>query len=114
MEFLTKEYLEGEVNVIDTKERLTTETSDDLKILIKELVDNGKFKIVINLENTKYMDSSGLGAIVSKIAVTRSNKGDIRLAAVQEFVKGLLELTHINKILKCYDNVNMAVNSFKE
>ena len=60
------------------------------------------------------MDSSGLGAIVSKIAVTRSNNGDIRLAAVQKYIDYLLNLTHLNKILQIYPNIEDAVESFNQ
>jgi len=102
----------GDVTVIDIPQRLTSDTSDTLKKLLKELVEEEKFKIVMNLEHTDYMDSSGLGAIVSKIASTRSHKGDIRLAKPKKYVINLLELTHIDQIVKIFDDINQAVESF--
>ena len=103
---------EGEVKVINIPERLTSDTSDSLKKLLKELVDDGHYKIVMDLDKTNYMDSSGLGAIVSKIAVTRSKNGDIHLANPKKYVINLLELTHIDQIIKIYNNRNEAINSF--
>ena len=103
---------EKDIVIIDIPHRLTTETSDVLKKKLKELVDKDHNKIVMNLQGTAYMDSSGLGAIVSKIAATRSKKGDIRLAEAKEYVLNLLELTHIDQIIKIYDNVNEAVEIF--
>jgi anti-sigma B factor antagonist len=114
MNFPIHEMDGGEVIVIDIPRRLTSEISGELKQLMKELIEQGKYKIVMNLEKTKYMDSSGLGAIVSKIAATRSKKGDIRLAAPQQTIIDLLELTHINQIVKVFSSVEEAVNSFKE
>ncbi len=114
MNFETHFHEENGVVVIDIPRRLTSEISDALKKLMKELIEQGKYKLVMNLEKTRYMDSSGLGAIVSKIAATRSHGGDIRLAAPQQTIIDLLELTHINQIVKIFANTEEAVKSFKE
>jgi len=103
---------EKDIIIIDIPHRLTTDTSDELKKLLKELVEKNQNKLVMNLAETAYMDSSGLGAIVSKIAATRASKGDIRLAEPKDYVLNLLELTHIDQIIKIYDNVDAAVQSY--
>jgi anti-sigma B factor antagonist len=112
MNFKAIESADGKVLIISTPPRLTTENSDGLKKLLKNYVDEGRYNIVINLTGTDYLDSSGLGAIVSKIAQTRSNNGDIRLASVNEYVMNLLELTHINQIIKIFDTPEQAAASF--
>ncbi len=114
MNFPTQFFENKQIVVIDIPRRLTSEISGELKRLMKELLEQGHYRIIMNLEKTKYMDSSGLGAIVSKIAATRSKGGDIRLAAPQQTIVDLLELTHINQIIKSYATVEEAVNSFKE
>jgi anti-sigma B factor antagonist len=114
MEFITHENYENDIVVIDIPERLTSDTSDTLKHLLKELIDRGKYRFIMNMANTRYMDSSGLGAVVSKIASTRSKRGDIRLAVPQQYVKDLLNLTHINQILQSFDTVELAIKSFRE
>lgn len=102
----------GDITVIDCPRRLDANVSDELKKIMFDLIENNKYKIVINLSDTKYVDSSGLGAIVSRISVTRSNKGDVRLATKTQSILDLLDLTRLNKILKCYDDVKSATNSF--
>jgi anti-sigma B factor antagonist len=102
----------GNVTVIDCPSRLDANISDDLKNIMVDLIEKNKFKIVINLSNTDYVDSSGLGAIVSRISATRSNKGDVRLATKTKSIIDLLDLTRLNKILKCYDDVKTAAASF--
>ena len=102
----------GKIVVIKTPERFTVEVSSEFKDLLNNLVKEQNYKIVINLSATKYMDSSGLGAIVSRIAATRANNGDIRLANPSKFVKELLDLTQLMRILKIYNNTKSAVNSF--
>jgi anti-sigma B factor antagonist len=74
----------GNITVIDCPRRLDVNISDDLKKIMTQLIEEKKFKIIINLTGTKYVDSSGLGAIVSRIAVT----------------------------LECYDDVKTALESF--
>jgi anti-sigma B factor antagonist len=102
----------GKVTVIDCPHRLDANVSDELKNIMINLIEEKKFKIVINLSKTKYVDSSGLGAIVSRIAVTRSNKGDVRLVTKTKSILDLLDLTRLNKILECYEDVKTAIESF--
>jgi anti-sigma B factor antagonist len=102
----------GDITVIDCPRRLDANVSEELKKIILDLIEDNKYKIVINLSDTKYVDSSGLGAIVSRISATRSNNGDVRLATKTRAILDLLDLTRLNKIIKCYDDVNTATNSF--
>ncbi|MFQ5825580.1 MAG: STAS domain-containing protein [bacterium] len=114
MDFQTREKLDGKVIVIELPERLDFQISDDFRSMLNELAKQGKYQLVFDLEKTKYIDSSGLSALVSRIATTRSNQGDIRLASPTKFVRELLELTHLNQIIKCFDNVKAAVESFRK
>ena len=98
--------------VITTPERFTVEVASEFKELLNELVTKQNYKIVIDLSATKYMDSSGLGAIVSRIAAMRANQGDIRIANPSKFVEELLDLTQLMRILKIYKDLKSAINSF--
>jgi anti-sigma B factor antagonist len=102
----------GNVTVIDCPSRLDANVSDDLKNIIVKRIEENNYKFVINLSDTKYVDSSGLGAIVSRISVTRTNKGDVRLVTKTKEILDLLDLTRLNKILKCYGDVKSAIDSF--
>jgi anti-sigma B factor antagonist len=110
----TRQDKKGNIVVIDAPDRLTGVLADELRDLIGSLVKDEKYKIIVDLAATVYMDSSGLGALVSRIAATRSNKGDIRLANVGVKIKNLLELTHLEKILIQYPNLQAALDGFKE
>ena len=100
------------IQVIDCPPRLDVNVSEQLKVIMAQIIDSGQYRIVINLMKTRYMDSSGLGAVVSRIAVTRANKGDIRIASKMKAIIDLLDITHLNKILKRYDSVENAIDSF--
>ncbi|MDK2791477.1 MAG: anti-sigma factor antagonist [Deferribacteres bacterium] len=101
------------VFVINTPERIDAANSSELKNLIFETVSKGFYKIVINMEKTNFIDSSGLGALVSKISVCKNNGGDVRLVVLSDRVLEILEITHLNKILKIYKTEEDAINSFK-
>jgi anti-sigma B factor antagonist len=102
----------NDVIIVDCPNRLDANVSDDLKKIMMNLINEKKFKVVINLSDTKYIDSSGLGAIVSRISATRSNNGDVRLVTKSQSILDLLDITRLNKILKCYNDVKTALDSF--
>ena len=98
--------------VIKTPERFTVEVASEFREILNNIVQEQRYNFVIDLTDTIYMDSSGLGAIVSRIAATRANKGDIRLANPSKFVKELLDLTQLIRILKIYEDTKSAINSY--
>ncbi len=102
----------GKVIVIKTPKRFTVEVAFEFKEILNNLVKDQKYHFVIDLSDTKYMDSSGLGAIVSRIAATRANQRDIRLANPSKFVEELLDLTQLMRILKIYKDNKSAIKSF--
>lgn len=102
----------GEIVVIHAPERLRADESSEFRQTLREIVDKGVYRLVIDLSKTTSMDSTGLGALVSRIAVTRQNKGDVRLAGCNETIDALLDMTHLNQVFKCYSNVKQAVASF--
>jgi molybdopterin adenylyltransferase len=65
------------------------------------------------LEKAEFMDSSGLGALVSRIAATRANHGDVCLAAPSPQILNLLQITHLDKVFKCFDHVDSAVKQLR-
>ncbi|WP_028315849.1 STAS domain-containing protein [Desulfatibacillum aliphaticivorans] len=102
----------GEIAVIHAPERLRADESGEFRQTLKEIVDQGINRLVIDLSETTAMDSSGLGALVSRIAVTRQNGGDVRLAGCNETVNSLLEITHLDQVFEFFDDVKEAVESF--
>ncbi|MCF8130094.1 MAG: STAS domain-containing protein [Deltaproteobacteria bacterium] len=93
-------------------DRLVASASEDFRKLVNGLVDQGKTRLVIDMGKTEFMDSSGLGALVSRIAATRANHGDVRLAAPSPQILNLLQITHLDKVFQCFDHVDSAVKSF--
>lgn len=104
--------LDKTVAIIDIPERLDAGCSNELKEKINEIVNNSVYNIVIDLSNTNFIDSSGLGALVSKISVCKANGGDVRLAAPGKRVLEILQITHLDKVLNYFHDLDEAINSF--
>ena len=102
------------VHVVKTPERIDAGNSQALKDVIMEIVSKNFFKIVIDLSNTSFIDSSGLGALVSKISVCKNSGGDVRLVVTSKRIIEILQITHLDKILKCFDSLKDALKSFRK
>jgi len=112
MSFLTRTDEKKNVLIVEIPERLNMANADDLRSAIKIAIEEGNYKIVLDMLNTRYVDSTGLSAILSRISDLRSGDGDIRLAFQSDFIKELLSITNLDKILKFFDDVSTAVDSF--
>ena len=114
MEFKKQEALDGKVIIIEVPDRLDIHVAPDFRAKLSELVEQGNYQIIFDLGNTAYVDSLGLSALVSRIAEARSNQGDIRFASPSGFFRELLVLTHLNQVIKIFDDVNSALDSFRQ
>lgn len=112
MSFPVKQNAEKNLHIIELPERLTQKNSEELRAQLKNMVEENKYRLVLDMMATKYIDSTGLSAVVSRIAHLRSNSGDIRLAIQSDFVKELFNITNLNKIIKIFDSVQKAVASY--
>ena len=102
------------IRVITAPDRLDIGAADEFRDELQRAIDEGRYKIVVNLASTRYIDSSGLGSIVSRIAAARAYDGDIRIAAARKNIIKLFELTQLEKVLQCFENEEEAIASFTE
>ena len=109
-----KEQMQGDVAILALKGKLMggpeTQAVHDK---IKELTENDAKKIVIDLGKVKWMNSSGLGAIMGSLTTTKNAGGELKLANVTEKVKSLFMITKLITIFDTHDSVDEAVSSFK-
>lgn len=79
---------------------------------IHEQTDAGKKKIVIALGEVEWMNSSGIGMLISILTTVKNNKGELRIANTPKKVQNLINIVQIERILKSYDTVEDALKSF--
>jgi len=94
--------LNGEVDVY---------TAPKLKSRLIDLVDQGKFKIIVDLEEVDFMDSSGLGVLVGGLKRVRSHDGAIALICTQENILKIFRITGLVKVFPIFENQEQAIQS---
>ncbi|HYC04501.1 MAG TPA: STAS domain-containing protein [Azospirillaceae bacterium] len=91
-----------------TDKRLDAAAAPGFKTGISALIEGGADRIVLDLTAVSFVDSSGLGAIVSALKQLGS-RGDLVLAGLQPPVRKLLQLTRLDRVFKTYDTAEDAV-----
>jgi anti-sigma B factor antagonist len=86
--------------------------NDDFSNTLKKLLAGEKKNIVIDLAETKYMNSSGLGMLISGYTTVKNSGGDLKLANVTKKIESLLVITKLSTIFENYSSVDEAVKSF--
>ncbi len=100
---------EGEFTVIEIVEaRLDASIAESFKTFAFNLIDNDQHHLVVNLSQVRFMDSSGLGALVAAFKKLAGN-GSFSLAAAQPAVRDLFDLTSMDKLFTVHDSVAEAV-----
>jgi len=102
-----------DVTIVDIAGRITLgEETGALRKTVRDLLDKGKKKIVVNLAEVHYIDSSGVGELVGSFTATRNQGGDLKLANLTEKVHDLLQITKLYTIFDIKDDEFTAVKSF--
>ncbi len=94
--------------------RVEGDVGKEIRKQLAQLVESGERFFVYNLSNVHYIDSAGLGAMVSKIATIREKGGDIVIIHPTDFIQELLQVTNLNQVFKECENLDCAINYFKK
>ena len=103
----------GDVSVIDVTGRITLgEGSSALRDSLRELVGHNQKKILLNLGDVSYIDSSGIGELVSGFTTVTNAGGQLKLLNLSKRVKDLLQITKLYTVFDVYDDEAAAVRAF--
>lgn len=92
--------------------RFDTSAIGSFKDTIKGLLQEGASNYVIDLHEVDYIDSGGLGSLVSALRQTRSVEGDIKISGLSEKVRSVFEITRLHRIFEIFDDEAVAVKSY--
>jgi anti-sigma B factor antagonist len=94
--------------------RVDLQVAGEFRTALLQLIDGGQRRVVVDMSDVHFVDSSGLGALVSALKTIKLLKGDgdIRLANVQPPVVALLEIIRLHRVFASYPSVEQAVHSF--
>lgn len=103
----------GAVSVVDVGGKITLgEGSIAVRETVRGLVDAGNKKIVLNLGNVTYIDSSGIGELVSAFTSVSNAGGSLKLLNLTKRVQDLLQITKLYTVFEVFDDESAAVGSF--
>jgi anti-sigma B factor antagonist len=103
----------GDVTVVDVAGRITLgEGSSALRETLKEIVGKGQKNILLNLGEVSYIDSSGIGELVSGFTTVTNAGGKLKLLNLNKRVKDLLQITKLYTVFDVHEDEAHAVRSF--
>ncbi len=100
------------VMIVSVDGQLIVANRNELKDKVLEALEASESKFVLDFSSTGYIDSSGLGVLVSVSKKIRETGGDLRLAGLNEDLRMLFELTKLDPLFKICDTTDEAVDSF--
>ena len=107
IEFAVETTTQG-IGVVTPKGRLNMVSARRLKELLSELVSGGTSRIVVDMAETTFLDSSGLGALIAGLKSARQAGGDLRIARPTPSVQTVFQLTNLDKVLRARETVEGA------
>jgi len=105
----------GPVAVVEVNGRLTLGPPvEALGQTIRRVLESGNRKLLVNLTHLTYIDSAGMGALVSAMKATRESGGQLRLSSIQHKVLTLIETANLNQVFEIYPDEASGLSSFSQ
>ncbi|MFZ0389616.1 MAG: STAS domain-containing protein [Calditrichia bacterium] len=79
---------------------------------VNRLLDNGVYKLIINMAEVERINSSGLGILIKALTTFKRNGGELKLARLNPKVENLLVMTKLDTILESFESEEAAINNF--
>jgi len=103
----------GDVHILDVSGKITLgEGTMAVRNTVRDVLKNGGKKIVLNLADVNYIDSSGIGELVSSYTTVTNQGGKLKLLNLTKKIQELLAITKLLTVFSVYDNEQQAISSF--
>ena len=104
----------GDVTVLELMGRFVDDHTDIFREAMNRLVRQGRQKVVLNFDQVDYVDSSGLGMLVSRYIRLSTHDGQLKLCNLHRRSFRVLEITKLLTVFPMYESEDDAVRSFQE
>ena len=104
----------GDITILDLKGRFVEERGDDFRDTMNRLVKGGVRKVLLNFDEITYIDSAGLGMIVSKFISLNKRDGHLKLCKLQSRSFRVLDITRLLTIIESFESEAEAIQSFSK
>ena len=102
----------GDVTIVDAAGRIQLGESNSLRDILRDLVAKNQTKILLNLGEVSYIDSSGIGELVAGFTTVTGRGGQLKLLNLTKRVTDLLQITKLYTVFDVHDDEAKAVRSF--
>ncbi len=103
----------GDVHILDCSGKITLgEGTMAIRNAVREVLKGGGKKIILNLSEVNYIDSSGIGELVSTYTTVTNQSGQLKLLNLTKKIQELLQITKLLTVFQVYDNEQTAISSF--
>lgn len=110
MEIIQRE--SNSVAILDISGEIDLYNAPEIKVIISQLIEAKKFNVIVNLDKVSYIDSSGIGALISSFSNLKKNQGSLKIINVYSSVKKVFELTKLTNFFEIFDSEGEAIASF--
>lgn len=104
--------INNQTGILRLTGRLDAASVKTLKENVNALVKKEVNSIVVDMSDVDFIDSSGLGSLVSCLRLVNKENGDIRLSSLQDQIRALIELTRLHRVFQIFDDCETAIKSF--
>ena len=101
-----------DVSILNLSGRLDATCVSELKKAVQTAIDAGGLKILIDMANVDFVDSSGLGTLVTCMRSVSKSGGVFKITSLQENPRTLFETTRLDRVFDMHDDRNAAISSF--
>src|ERR1700722_10955606 len=101
------------IEVVDVEGEIDVYTAPRLRELLIDLVNNGHYQLVVNMEKVEFLDSTGLGVLVGGLKRVRAHDGSLDLVCTQERILKIFRITGLTKVFGIHETVDEAITARK-
>ncbi len=101
------------IEIVDVEGEIDVYTAPRLRELLIDLVNNGSYQIVVNMEKVEFLDSTGLGVLVGGLKRVRAHDGSLDLVCTQERILKIFRITGLTKVFGIHNSVDEAISARK-
>ncbi len=102
---------DGERMVVDVGGEIDVYTAPKLREQLVDLVNAGRYHLIVDMEGVEFLDSTGLGVLVGGLKRVRAHEGSLRLVCTQERILKIFRITGLTKVFPIHDTVSEALTA---
>lgn len=111
MDLQIEHYIKDGVDVLDVAGEIDVYSAPNLREALINLVGEGKYRIVVDMERVDFLDSTGLGVLVGGLKRVRAHEGSLGLVCDKERILKIFRITGLTKVFALYTSVEEAIQA---